>query len=175
VVGARACRRCGLSRHHAEAWAAAQPRPPAELTAAWSAVQKTWTDQDAHDRLSMLALGHAALPWLARRYRAVQQACPGDEIASARLDKIVTMTLAALRASEATRPNPQIRRHAGLAVLAVLVVLVTSALFSARRSSAQQHPRRRPAPAMGTPRPMVQRADARLEVPTTPTPVRDRR
>ena len=139
-----ACPRCGLARDRAGAWETAHPRVAAELVAAWRATQAAWDDAAAHDRVAALALRSEALPWLAARYRELERARPDDAVVRARLERIVTMTLAALRATETPRRVGGARK-VGFAVMCALVLLVAGAIVTAGRSSAQGSGRRRPA------------------------------
>lgn len=169
---ARACTRCGLSRERAAAWVAAQTPPVPELTAAWKATLAAWDEPAAHDRLAELATVNAALPWLARRYRDVDQERRGDPIARARLARMATVMMVTLQSTETTMRSTASRRHYGVLVLAAMVVLLAVATFSARRSSAGQ-PRKRPAEAFRADPSRVYRAGlGREELPPPPDPGR---
>lgn len=149
-----ACQRCGLAADRADAWASAQPRAVTELMRAWTAAVADWDEPAAHDRVAAVAVRREQLPWLARRYREVARARPGDAVVRSRLDRIVTITVAAVRATQSPGASSFVRRVVGLAVMAFLVVLVGGAMFNARQSSAQSG-RRRPAPAMSGARPRL--------------------
>lgn len=182
-----ACPRCGLARDRAAAWAAAEPPPPAELVAAWSAAEAAWTEPAAHDRAAAIALERAALPWLARRYRDAQRTRPDDAIARARLDRLGFMTVAAVHATAAVPASP--RRRGGLAyvlvvvgVLALAAVVLAAKLRTERRAPARRpavpgarlvHPRPAPPPSAAIPAPAASGGPGgpRAPAPFEPAPV----
>lgn len=140
-----ACPRCGLSRDRAQAWAAADAPPAPELTAAWAAVDSAWDDPAVHDRAAAIALGHGALPWLARRYRDVQRARPTDAVARARIDRVGFMTLAALKATAKVPQASRNRSRVVYVVVLVVIVVIAGALLAARATTHERSGKRRPA------------------------------
>lgn len=153
---AEACPRCGLARAAAAGWAAAEVPPPPALAEAWAAVLAGWDEPAVHDRVAALALEHQALPWLARRYREAQRGRARDPVARARLERIASMTLAAVKATASTPTAP--RRSALPYVLLVFALVVAAVLVAVQMSAART--RRDPA------------GPGRPATPVEPPPVR---
>lgn len=140
-----ACPRCGLTRERARAWAAADDAPSAEVVAAWAKAEASWSDPAAHDRVAGLALGHGALPWLARRYREVQRTRPADGVARARIDRIGLMSLAALQATATVPASPRGRTRVAYLVIIIVALVLAGVLLAAKATSTRHTGKRRPA------------------------------
>jgi hypothetical protein len=95
--GEEACPRCGLLVRR---WRTFRPDAddPAELEALWQRLLVEWDDGAAHDRALDAATNLAALPGLARRYRARLAADDQDQVARDRLQRLAVLVETGARA-----------------------------------------------------------------------------
>ncbi len=105
------CPRCGRARHSGEdacprcgllvvRWRTFRPDAddPPGLQPLWEGLVAAWSDAAAHDRALAVASNLAALPALARRYRARLAADAGDEMARERLQRVAVLVETGARA-----------------------------------------------------------------------------
>jgi hypothetical protein len=125
---AAACRSCGLLVERMADFASRRDQSvPVEVSSAWDAVEASWDDDAAHEKLMQEVAAATAYPWAAQRYREAQRARPGDRRAAAMLARLVRMTEATLRAGATARPKksdtPYRRVTTLLAVLLALFLI----------------------------------------------------
>lgn len=98
------------------------------LERAWEAVDRNWTDEDAHRRLLALAHELDALPLVAGRYReAVRVAPERSEVAAAQQARIVALALARLAEHAGPRSKAPERMTWVLRVIAFAFLLTSVA------------------------------------------------
>jgi hypothetical protein len=123
---APACRSCGLlATRMAEFERDRDVQVPADVTAAWTELDATWNDAEAHDRFIKIVAAAMAYPWAAKRYRDALRLRPDDRLAAeqlARLAKMAEATLFATATRKATdKPKPY---RGALVLLAAMTLLI---------------------------------------------------
>jgi anti-sigma-K factor RskA len=130
VAGEAACARCGLLVERWDGFAVSEDPPG--LAEQWAECVAKWDDAERHDRAVVTAMGAAALPQLARRYRDRLDSGP-DPIAEARLKQIAVLVEHAARAQSERIVSPTTQRAwrvaavmvaAAVAVVAALLLLI---------------------------------------------------
>mgnify|MGYP001184564708 CR=1 FL=1 len=100
------------------------------LERAWEAVDRDWSDVEAHRRLLALAREFDALPLVAGRYReAVRVAPERAEVAAAQQGRIVALALARFAEQATPRSKAPERIQWVLRVIAFAFLLTSVAAF----------------------------------------------
>lgn len=127
VAGEGACARCGLLVERWDGFSVSEDPPG--LAERWEECVAKWDDSERHDQAMVTAMGAAALPQLARRYRARLDAGP-DPIAETRLKQIAALVEHAARAQSERIVTPTAQRAWRVAaVIVALAVLGVAALL----------------------------------------------
>jgi len=106
------------------------PTAPAEVLAAWEALQPRWLEASQHDVFREVARQHRALPAAARLYRQRQLAQPQDEMAAAQLERITKLVLVEMSTVVAARlPASKPPYQKVVLLLSVLIAMVLAGLL----------------------------------------------
>jgi hypothetical protein len=98
---------------------------PAEVTAAWTALDASWSDADAHDRFVKIVAAAMAYPWAAKRYRDALRLRPDDRLAAEQLARLSRMAEATLFATAARKETDKPKPYRGaLVLLAAMTLLI---------------------------------------------------
>ncbi len=130
-----ACRMCGLKAPLMADYATKNPATdaPADVAAAWKAVEAAWSNVELHDRLANVVALHGDYAWIARRYREHLRADPTDAIAGDRLGRITRITEATLKATASLRRDrpapitpgaPAAKPYRGVVTVLVMLIMV---------------------------------------------------
>lgn len=123
---AAACRICGLlATRMADFERDRDVQVPAEVTAAWTALDATWTDVAAHDRFIKIVASAMAYPWAAKRYRDALRIRPDDPVAAEQLARLARMAEATLFATASRKAPKKPKAYRGaIALLAIMLLLI---------------------------------------------------
>ena len=95
--GEDACTRCGLLVVRWSGFRIDADDPP-EFGPLWEECLAAWSDEATHDRVLLSMTNLAALPSLARRYRARLESDAADEVARSRLQRLAILVETGARA-----------------------------------------------------------------------------
>lgn len=151
---APACRSCGLlATRMADFERDRDVQVPAEVTAAWTELDASWSEAEAHDRFIKIVAAAMAYPWAAKRYRDALRLRPDDRLAAEQLARLAKMAEATLFAT-ATRKEPEKAKpyRGALVLLAAMTLLIFVGLAYAVLSRGL-HEEPRSAPSQKAPKP----------------------